>query len=51
MVQERVIYIEKGPFHDFLALVVPSINLYLSEQGLAPVNIEAVVRFAIEEFS
>jgi hypothetical protein len=41
-----VIYVEKGPFHDFLELVLPPLNLYLSEQRLPPVTIESVVRFA-----
>ncbi len=51
MFQGKVIYIEKGLFHDFLALVVPPLNVYLHEQRLPPVTIESVVRLAIEEFS
>jgi hypothetical protein len=51
MFQEKVIYAEKGPFHDFLELVLPPLNLYLSEQKLSPVTIESIVRFATKPVS
>lgn len=51
MFKEKAIYAEKGPFHDFLELVLPPLNLYLSEQKLPPVTIESIVRLATKEFS
>jgi hypothetical protein len=51
MFDEKVIYAEKGPFYDFLELVLPPLRFYLSEQRLSPVTIESVVRFAAKKFS
>jgi hypothetical protein len=44
--KEKLIDVEIGPFHDFLELVLPPLDLYLSEQKLSPVTIESIVRFA-----
>jgi len=51
MFKEKVVYAETGPFYDFLEMVLPPLRLYLSEQKLAPVTIDSVVRFATQEFS
>jgi hypothetical protein len=42
----KIVYVEKGPFHSFLELVLPPLNMYLREQRLPPVTIESVVRLA-----
>ncbi len=42
----KIIYGEKGPFHSFLELVLPPLNMYLREQRLPSVTIESVVRLA-----
>jgi hypothetical protein len=47
----RLIQVEIGPFYDFLKLVLPSLNLYLLEQGRPPVTVESVVRLVTEEYS
>jgi hypothetical protein len=51
MFDEKVIYAEKGPFYDFLELVLPPLRLYLSEQRLPPVTIESIARFATKPVS
>ena len=42
----KYIYVETGPFHSFLELVLPPLNMYLREQRLPPVTINSVVRLA-----
>jgi len=46
MSERELIFVENGPFHDFLELVLPPLILYLREQRLPPVTIESIVRFA-----
>jgi hypothetical protein len=43
---DALIYVEYGPFHDFLKLVLEPLQHYLRERGLAPVTFETIVRFA-----
>jgi len=43
----KVVYAEKGPFHDFLGLIFTP--LQLTESKLVPVTIDSVVRIAIKE--
>jgi hypothetical protein len=44
------IYVESGPFYDFLDLVLKPLRRSLREQRLAPVNTETIVRLVTEEF-
>jgi hypothetical protein len=44
----KVISIESGPFYEFLGLVLPPLQAYLRERGLAPVTIDTIVRLATE---
>jgi hypothetical protein len=51
MFDGKVVYVETGPFYDFLELVLSPLQRYLSERRLAPVTIDSVVRIVTEEFS
>jgi hypothetical protein len=44
----KLVYVEDGPFHDFLRLVLPPLQAHLRERGLAPVTIDTIVRLATE---
>ena len=46
MFKEKVIYAETGPFYDFLELVLPPLQRFLSEQRLPPVTIKLIIRLA-----
>lgn len=47
---DELVFIEAGPFYDFLELVVPPLQRYLRERELAPVTVDTVVRFVTEAF-
>jgi hypothetical protein len=47
---DELVFIEAGPFCDFLELVVPPLQRYLRERELAPVTVDTVVRFVTEAF-
>jgi hypothetical protein len=49
MRHDRLVFVEAGPFCDFLNLVLGPLQRYLSERKLPPVTVESVVRFATEE--
>jgi hypothetical protein len=40
----ELVWVERGPFHDFLRLILPTLNSYLKEQELDLVTVETVVR-------
>ena len=42
----KLVFVESGPFYDFLSLVLPPLQAYLRERGLAPVTIDTIVRLA-----
>ena len=44
----KLVFVESGPFYDFLSLVLPPLQAYLRERRLAPVTIDTVVRLATE---
>ncbi len=44
----KLVYVEDGPFYDFLRLVLPPLQAYLRERRLAPVTIDSIVRLATE---
>jgi hypothetical protein len=44
----KLVFVESGPFCDFLSLVLPPLQAYLRERGLAPVTIDTIVRLATE---
>ena len=44
----KLVYVEDGPFYDFLRLVLPPLQAYLRERRLAPVTIDTIVRLATE---
>jgi hypothetical protein len=46
----KLVFVEGGPFYDFLKLILPTLNGYLREQGRSPVTAETVVRLVNEEF-
>jgi hypothetical protein len=48
---KKLVFIEGGPFYDFLGLVLPTLNRYLREQQCPPVTPETVVRFVTEVVS
>jgi hypothetical protein len=50
MRHEKLVFVESGPFYDFLGLVLPPLQAYLRERGLAPVTIDTIVRLATESF-
>jgi hypothetical protein len=45
-----VVYIEVGPFCDFLNLVLPPLRKYLRERELAPVSVATIIRLVTEDF-
>jgi hypothetical protein len=47
----KLVFVEGGPFYDFLELVLPTLNRYLNEQGRSPVTTETVVRLVTKGFS
>jgi hypothetical protein len=47
----KLIYVEGGPFYEFLELVLPPLKLFLREQRRPPVTIGSVVRLVTVEFS
>jgi hypothetical protein len=47
--RKRVVYVEEGPFHQFLAMVLEPLQRYLRERGLSPVTVDSVVRLAMKE--
>jgi hypothetical protein len=51
MYQGKVVYVEKGPFKEFLELVLPPLQHYLRERDLSPVTIDSVVRLAAKDVS
>jgi hypothetical protein len=51
MRHDKLVFVEDGPFCDFLNLVLGPLQLYLTEHRLPPVTIESVVRIATEDFS
>ena len=44
----KLVFVEDGPFCDFLRLVVPPLRAYLQKRRLAPVTIDTIVRLATE---
>ena len=44
----KLVFVESGPFYDFLSLVLPPLQAYLRERRLAPVTIDTIVRLATE---
>jgi hypothetical protein len=44
---DHLVYVETGPFFEFLRAVVPPLSEFLRERSLPPVTIETVVRLAI----
>jgi hypothetical protein len=50
MRRDKLVFIEAGPFYDFLKLVVPPLQQYLRERELAPVTVDTIVRLVTEAF-
>jgi hypothetical protein len=48
---QKLVFIEGGPFYDFLDLVLPTLNCYLDKHGRAEVTTASVVRLVAEQFS
>jgi hypothetical protein len=46
----KLIFIEGGPFYDFLNLVLPPLQRHLRERELAPVTVDTIVRLVTEDF-
>jgi hypothetical protein len=44
----KFIQLECGPFHDFLKLVLPPLNEYLSERRFASVTVDSIVCFSTQ---
>jgi hypothetical protein len=44
------VFIEGGPFYDFLELVLKPLRAYLRQRELAPVTTETIVRLITEDF-
>jgi hypothetical protein len=47
---DEAVIVEGGPFYDFVALVLPPLQAYLSRRRLPPVTIDTIVRLATEGF-
>jgi hypothetical protein len=48
MRHSKLVFVDSGPFCDFLSLVLPPLQAYLWERGLPPVTIDTIVRLATE---
>jgi hypothetical protein len=46
----EAVFVEGGPFYDFVGLVLPPLQAYLSRRRLPPVTIDTIVRLATEGF-
>jgi hypothetical protein len=46
----KLIFVEGGPFYDFLNLVLPPLQQHLREQRLRPVTVDTIVRQVTEDF-
>ncbi len=46
----KVIFVESGPFYDFLDLVLPPLQRHLRERALSPVTVDTIVRLVTEDF-
>jgi hypothetical protein len=44
-------YVEDGPFHQFLRMVIGPLQEHLDRHGLPPVTIETIERIATEQFA
>ncbi len=44
----KLVFVESGPFYDFLSLVLPPLQAYLRKRRLPPVTIDTIVRLATE---
>jgi hypothetical protein len=49
MRQGKLIFIEGGPFHDFLSLVLSPLQRHLRDRQLAPVTVDTIVRLVTED--
>jgi hypothetical protein len=47
---DKLVYVESGPFYDFLHLVLPPLQRHLRERGLAPVTVDTIVRLVTEDY-
>jgi hypothetical protein len=47
---DEAVFVEGGPFYDFVGLVLPPLQAYLSRRRLPPVTIDTIVRLATEGF-
>jgi hypothetical protein len=50
MRHDEAVYVEGGPFYDFLELVLKPLRAYLHQRGLAPVTTETIVRLVTVDF-
>jgi hypothetical protein len=46
----KLVFIEAGPFYDFLNRVLPPLQRRLRERGLPPVTVDTIVRLVTEDF-
>jgi hypothetical protein len=46
----HAVFVEGGPFYDFLELVLKPLRAYLRERKLAPVTTETIVRLIADNF-
>jgi hypothetical protein len=50
MLYGKLVFIESGPFYDFLKLVLPPLQRHLRERELAAVTVDTIVRLVTEDF-